>query len=392
MKKLIFTLTTAMLLVLTSCKNIEKMVDKGQYDKAISYAVSKLEGKKNKKTKYVKALERAYTKVNKQDAKQIDALLGSTNVSRYDKIYDIYHRLDRRQNTVMRLDPLISQDGYVAEFVSVDYNHKINKVSELASEAHYLEAKRLISIARITDKYAARRAYYELCYIEQYNSNYKNTEELYRHAYELGVDHISVVIRINDLNPNARLMTDEVYNMNVNDLNDFWTQFHLGDSKNIPYDYTASIEINNIDPGYEREIYNTYQESKDIEDGEIPIKDINGNTVVDTAGNIIYTKKYRTVVANITELRREKYARLTGKTVIRNNNNNSLVRSIPLDITHHFEDYSTVYRGDDRALSSTTKDKLKAVCSFFPSDYDMIIAMTEDFRETAYHILDRDIR
>ena len=35
--------------VAASCKNIQKMVDKGEYDKAIFYAVEKLQGEENKK-------------------------------------------------------------------------------------------------------------------------------------------------------------------------------------------------------------------------------------------------------------------------------------------------------------------------------------------------------
>ena len=39
-----------------SCKSVEKLVDQGRYDKALTVAVRKLSGKKNKKTKHVMAM------------------------------------------------------------------------------------------------------------------------------------------------------------------------------------------------------------------------------------------------------------------------------------------------------------------------------------------------
>lgn len=59
---------------LASCKSVEKMVEKGEYDKAFNYAISKLEGEKNKKTEYVEALEKAYSKLNECLTKESEKL------------------------------------------------------------------------------------------------------------------------------------------------------------------------------------------------------------------------------------------------------------------------------------------------------------------------------
>ena len=48
MKKIIYILSVIVLA--SSCKNIEKMVEQGKYDEAIEYAASKLHGEKNKNT------------------------------------------------------------------------------------------------------------------------------------------------------------------------------------------------------------------------------------------------------------------------------------------------------------------------------------------------------
>jgi len=296
MRQIYYT-TMAVLLTLSSCKNIEKMVDKGNYNEAISYAVGKLQGQKNKKTKYVRALEKSYAKVNTYDINRIQSLLASDNVARYDKIHDIYNDMLHRQNTVSRLDPLISEDGYIATFNHTDYNKLLTTTAAHAAEAHYNEAKRLLTVAIDHDKYAARSAYRQLGFIERYYSHYKDVDALYRKAYDIGMDHVAVSVATTDLHPDAHLLSSALFDIDVSSLNDFWTT-----------------------------------------------------------------------------------------------NSNSLVKSIPLQVTYQFDDYRAHYTGDDRALSNASKKKLKATCNNFPSDYDMILAMTYDFKDAAYSILAKDIR
>ncbi|MBT8189816.1 MAG: hypothetical protein KJO29_05265, partial [Bacteroidia bacterium] len=64
------------LVLISSCRSIEKMVDQGQYDEAILFAAEKLAGKKNKKTKYVKGLEEAFAKITRHEMSLIERLDG----------------------------------------------------------------------------------------------------------------------------------------------------------------------------------------------------------------------------------------------------------------------------------------------------------------------------
>ncbi len=121
MKKITYLLT-AMLLI-SSCRSIDKMIESGNYDQALRFGVDKLRGEKNKKTKYVRGLERAYHKLNDRDLKEIKSLRLSGNRNNFDRIVDVYKRLEYRQNYVLPLLPLISKDGYLAEIKinSLDY-------------------------------------------------------------------------------------------------------------------------------------------------------------------------------------------------------------------------------------------------------------------------------
>ena len=67
-----FLYTTLIVLIgLTSCRSIDKLVDEGRYDDAILLATKKLAGKKNKKTKHIQALEEAFFKVNSIETDRI---------------------------------------------------------------------------------------------------------------------------------------------------------------------------------------------------------------------------------------------------------------------------------------------------------------------------------
>ena len=57
-----------------SCTSIEKLVDSGQYDKAIYYATNKLSGAKVNKVEYVKGLETAFKKATEKDMTYIDKM------------------------------------------------------------------------------------------------------------------------------------------------------------------------------------------------------------------------------------------------------------------------------------------------------------------------------
>jgi|GEM_PF-5698908 len=70
-----------------------------------------------------------------------------------------------------------------------------------------------------------------------------------------------------------------------------------------------------------------------VENGTKAVIDLNGNIVKDTLGNTVLTKKYLRVEAEVTEMRREKSARLRGKTVVYETKTNSLVKTVPIEVT-----------------------------------------------------------
>ncbi len=118
--------------------------------------------------------------------------------------------------------------------------------------------------------------------------------------------------------------------------------------------------------------------------------DTNGNTVKDTSGNIIYTDKKAFVTAYVEEILRKKNATLAGRIVIYKANNKTHLNTIPISLTYDFEDYSCGFRGDERALTIQTKERLKESCNNFPSDYDIITNLAYSYKDIAENRLSKE--
>jgi len=358
MKKIIYTLTA--ILLLASCKSIDKMIESGNYDQALRFGVDKLRGEKNKKTKYVKGLEKAYAKLNRQDMNEIKHLKLSGKRNNLDRIVDIYHNMERRQNYVMPLLPLISEDGYLADMKVIDYSGLIHKASIAASEKHYALGLKYLNTAKTTgNKSDARTAFNEFDDAQSYFSDFKDSHEFKQEAYELGQSRILVESYTKGSNIAFDHTLDIISQIDINRLNNKWEKFYLQDNGSILYDYV------------------------EIVDGQIPVKDQNGNVVKDTLGNILYADKIKEISAFISEVEREKIAHMAGRLVIIEAIDNIHINTIPINVTHEFRDYACTYQGDRRALTGPTRNRIKDICDPFPSDYEITSVMAYSYKTAA---------
>lgn len=388
MKKIIYTL--AAIFLLTSCKSIEKMVESGNYDQALRYGVDKLRGEKKKKTKYVKGLEKAFAKLNQQDLNEINHLKLSGRKNSYDRIVDIYHNMENRQEYVMPLLPLISEDGYLAKVKIVDYTKLIHEASVEATERHYTTALQYLESSRKNgDKLEARAAYNEFEDAQMYFTAYKDIYELKKEAYELGQSRILVEPYTKGSNIAFNHTLDIISQISTNSLNTKWEKFYTQDNGTTTFNYIATVEVSDILPGVERERYNSFTETKRVKEGLQPIKDRSGNLILDTLGKVQYEDKFIEVHAYVNEMEREKIAQMNGRLVIMDAFDNSLINSVPINVTHEFRDYACTYNGDKRALSNPILKRIKNICDPFPSDYDITSTMAYAYKSAAEESLDK---
>jgi len=378
MKNLIFIL--AALLVMSSCRSISKMVDEGRYDDAISLAVKKLQGKKKKKTEYVEYLEKAFNKVTKQDLNEVAFLKAQNKPENWDRIYNRLLNIDRRQNEIEPLLPLVSKDGYQANFNFVRIEPLLIEAEKSSAGYHYSEGLRLLEKAKLGDKVAAKRAYNEFESIDRHFKHFKNKEILKEKALRLGMVNVLIEV-LNDAD--VILPEDfstELKRIDVRQLEDKWTRYYTNDPGDINFDYNAAIIIDQllISPEREKEVF--YIDDKEIQDGYDYVLDNNGNVMKDTLGNDIKVEKHITIKAEIYELYRSKSARVSGKVAYKDLRSNEIVKSKPLNVEAVFESYASRYTGDKRALSKKTKKHLRARPLPFPSSYDLTMEAVDKLK------------
>ena len=382
-------LFVSLVILFTSCKDINKLVEAGKYDEALRYGVDKLKGKKNKKTDYVIALEKAYAKLNDRDLNEIAHLSNTPKKYSFDRIVDIYIKMEARQNYVLPLLPLISEDGYVATIDIRNYPSIIHEAKLTAAEFHYNMTLGYMIDARSGNKSMARNAFHTIENIEYYIFNYKDTHSLKKEAYDLGQQHILLETYADGSNIAFDHAMDIISRINIEDMNTLWTKYHnVDDGKN--YDYIVTIELNDILPGVEREKIRLYSETKEIVDKHIPSTDRSGKIHKDSLGNTIFVDVRKVVNAEIEEISRLKEAEMIGKIVVLNNKTNTHNKTTPIHINNVFDDTACILRGDERALSDITKSKIKSNPQHFPSDYDMTMNLAYSYKETVENLLKKE--
>ena len=112
---LLFVITIVML---SACASADKMLDRGDYDGLINLATNKLSGKK-KKDEYVRALEQGFEKINQRDLATIESLKNSNDAEDWEEIIRVAHGIDRRQDKIEPLLPLVSVSGHHAKFTFI---------------------------------------------------------------------------------------------------------------------------------------------------------------------------------------------------------------------------------------------------------------------------------
>lgn len=379
MKNLLYTLTV--LLTLGSCRTIDKMVERGEYDQAIVYATQKLAGKKNKKSKHVQGLEEAFLRINERDMDRIAYLDGPNNPQNWEAIHDIADAIHRRQSKITPFLPLISKEGYEGHFDMVD-TYMIKRNAQNGAAAYYYEeAVELLSRAKEQGhKSYARSAYREFKRVCTIKENYMDTHKLMQEAIERGIVHIKVNFenRTNAYLPYG--LEQDMARMNVSRNNSTWRRYYISESDGLTFDYNATLELSTIDIGPERETIRNHTDEKRIKDGWKYKKGRDGKPVKDTLGKKIKVDKYITVFADVEEIHRQKAAYVKGYMKYYDITSREVKASYPLAVEATFNDYASSYRGDRRAVCDKDHNRLKPYPRSFPGDLEMIADATDKLK------------
>ncbi|WP_027878782.1 hypothetical protein [Mesoflavibacter zeaxanthinifaciens] len=384
-----FTIITVLFLALSSCvgrKQIEKQLNTGNYDQAINNALKKLETNKNAKRKqdYVLMLRDAYYKVVEDNHYRINQLKQDGNPEYYETIYNLYTRLDSRQNSIKSVLPL-QINGKTIKFKFNNYTSDIIDYKSKVSDYKYSQARQLLSSS---DKYNAREAYVLLEDVEYINPNFKDVRSLMDQAHFKGTDFVIVSVKneTNQIVPTR--LEEELLDFDTYGLNDnFWTLYHANASADINYDYAMQLQLKRINISPEHVYEKEYVREAEIVDGWEYVLDENGNVAKDSSGNDIKQDKIVRVLARLSEVQQVKSTQVIGQVVFTDIKQNQVLESFPIDSEFIFENFYGRFRGDRRALSDDDKRLLGNRAVPFPTNEQMVYDTNEDLKQKLKSII-----
>ena len=363
-----------------SCRSIEKMVESGNYDEAFEFAIDKLAGKKNKETKYVKGLEKAFDELQARDESRIAYLLQMPHDHLWSEIASTYERMNRRQNVLRPILPLVSEDGYRARFTFNDYSADIANAKNKAAKYTFDNAMEMIKDAEDGDKFAAQKAYELFAEVMKFDPNFENAREMRSLAYDLGLEHYGIEFLVTAPGRSRAALDAEISRFNISGYNTFWRKYHRIDAFNeSDFDGIFSVSVDDIDFGTEREFVNQFDVEKIITEGFRPVLDNNGVAMKDSLGNVIKEAHKVKVKAFVSEIRREKNAVLVGSIRYFAQNMDYAASTTPIQVNFNFSDNAADFRGDVRALDQNLVNLTKKRLLAFPDAYDVTSILGDKF-------------
>jgi len=370
-----------LLMTFISCTSIEKLVDSGQYDKAIYFSTNKLSGAKVNKAEYVKGLETAFKKVTDKDMAYIEKLKNEGNPESWETILSVYATISNRQESIRPLLPLTDENGKKANFLFVNTNDLEKEAKEQTINFLYSSAKDFLQEARSTkDRISARKAYDALLRLKNYSSRFMDVPQLEREARELGITKILVNVQNYSQAVFPAGLEDEILRLGFRDLDREWQKFDAYPERNREYDLGITLILSNVQvsPGAVSE--KSFSEKKDIPDGFQYVLDEKGNVKKDTAGNDIKLPKNKVIEAQILEVFQSKSAGLSGRLEVVDLHTKGVRESRDINTVAIFENRAASFKGDERALTEDTKKRLGNRPAVFPTDAILLLEAARKLR------------
>ncbi len=376
-KILLYTYLLSVLLACSTSKQMEKAINSGNYNQAISSAISKLRVNKNSKRKkdIIIMLKDAYSKAAKRDLNAISFLKKDNNPENFLPIYDTYVSLNNRQELIKPLLPL----NINGKAINFNFNNYTNAIIKFKNEASQQIYNNVLVLLNSTKKSDYRLAYNELLNIEDINPNYKDVRQLMDTAHNKGIDFVLV----NMINTSNKIipvrLEKDLLNFSNYGLNKFWTVYHSTPQDKVNYNFNMRVNLRDINISPEQIKERQIIKEKQITDGK---KDLieNGKTVKDSLGNTIRIDNIKTVRCSYYEFTQFKATQVTGNVEYINLNTNQLVDAFPVSSEFIFEHIYATSTGDRRALNTNLIPFLELRSVPFPTAEQMVYDTGEDLK------------
>nr|MBX2875994.1 hypothetical protein [Saprospiraceae bacterium] len=148
----------------------------------------------------------------------------------------------------------------------------------------------------------------------------------------------------------------------------------------VDYNYKVVMNITdiNISPGVVQE--RQYVDDREIEDGFDYVLDENGNVKKDTSGNDVKVPRRVVIRAEVLETYQNKVANVIGRLEYIDLERNQMVNTDQVAVEAIFENYAATFRGDERALSKESRQRIGNRPLPFPENADLLFTAAEQMK------------
>jgi tetratricopeptide (TPR) repeat protein len=366
-----------------SCVSSQKLLQRGQYDRAIDKAAEKLQ-KKPDNAKELEVLKEAFYLANTFDLERIEYLELEDREDNWIEIYQIYEILDGRQNVVRRLPQRVR-----SQFDFVNYNENI---VEARSEAAIISYDRGIEFLNRGDRHSARQAYNEFRRVHELYPGFRDVDRLITEAVNLGTNNVLFEVANNSDKILPEQFDEEMRRIALKDLNAGWLNFDTYEDSDQVYDYYVVLNIKGISISPEQLEVNRFEEKKEIEDGERIKRDENGNAIQDSLGNNVTEPNMITVSAQVVESVQRKSAVVSGSIDFYDIRTDQLIKTDAMSVESVFAHHSAVAIGNEKALSEETAAKIGRTPVSFPPDEALLIDSVDLLKERSRRVISANRR
>lgn len=375
-----YSLFIFLLAFIVSCTSSQKLLERGQYDRAIDKAVEKLQ-KKPGDSDELEVLKEAFELANMFDNERIEYLELEGNEDNWIEIFELYEQLDRRQDKIRRLPSQIRN-----QFTFVNYDRAIIDSKSAAADVSY---RRGLEYMDRGDKESYRLAWAEFIRASELYPGYEDVDQKIEEALFLGLNNTLFIAENNSGMMVPEYFTTELSRITLRDLNTRWLNFDTFENENISYDHLVVLNVSDIvfsPESVERQII---RESKEIQDGLKYEYDEDGNVKKDSLGNDIRVPNMVTVNAEVTEVLQQKSAFVGGSLDIFELETDQLVSTENLTVEFVFENRYGTVSGDERALSDESAEIVGGREVPFPTNEQMVMDSADLLKERARVIVRR---
>lgn len=370
-------LMLGILITMSSCANMDKMMDRGDYDQLLKVALHRMEGKKSPASKYVTAVEEAFAKVTQRDMDRIKTLRSMGGIDDWKRIYQITSDMAYRQDLLRPYLPLQADNGYVARFSFVQVDQIRSEASSEISSRLYDDAVLALQLARNGDREEARRTYRLLDDLQHYSPGYKLSRAYMDEARQLGVEHVLITVHNQSGSVLPRALDQALRSYNYTGRQSQWVVFHQSASAAPRIDLMAELIINRIDVTPERVQEDRYFYSKDIEEEEMA-RGLDGAILRDSLGDVIKVLVQRTIQGTVWEMSQSKSAVVEMTLNLLDATTEQRLDQEFFSATAHFDHIARRVSGDPRAIPTNRtqyNDPLP-----FPSDAELILTAGDELQ------------